>query len=594
MSVQERLEVFRKEMKACGITAYLLPTSDFHMSEYVHPYFQGRIYFGGFSGDSGTLLITLDGAYLWTDGRFFIQAENELKGTGVTLMKMGEPGVPTIAAFLKEHLDDHSTFGVDGRTISVAAGENYAKICEEVGARFFYDIDVVAKAWKERPALPSEKLFILDEKYCGRSMKSKVEELREKSLSDSDVYVDAMLDDIAYLTNLRGRDVACNPVFLSYLVVNKKEIHLFVEECKLTEEVKTYLDANDVCLHPYNDIYEYLKTLNCQSVKIDKAKMNFMLFESINDTNTCISEASPIEMMKACKNEVEVANLRKSHLKDGVAVTKFMYWLKNTVGKEEIGEVRADEMITGLRAKQEGFIERSFETIAGYREHAAMMHYAATKESEYFLEPKDMLLVDSGGQYYEGTTDITRTFALGPVSDAMKRDFTLTLKGVITLSMQKFLYGCGGLNLDLAARHALWNAGIDYKCGTGHGVGYCLNVHEGPHGLRWMHANRGELTKFEEGMVVTNEPGVYKEGEYGIRIENEMLVRKGIANEYGQFMEFETITYVPIDLDLVVPELLNNEERAWLNAYHSDVREKLLPYMDTKEAEFLKMYTREI
>lgn len=595
MNIQERLSAFREEMSKKGITHYIIPTSDYHMSEYVHDYFKGRKYFSGFSGSAGTLLISLQEVYLWTDGRYFLQAEQELKDTTVTLMRMGEPGVATINELLKKELTSTSVLGVDGRVIAVSQGESYAELCKNANATFVYDVDIVDTVWKERPSLPKGEMFALDEKYSGKSMEAKVNELREAVLKDNDIYVDTALDNIAWLTNCRGNDVACNPVFLSYVIIGKDFFNLYVDADKINSDLASYFKANQVAIKPYNDVYEDLATYRSISVCMDKNKANYRLFSAIDASNTIHSQKSPIELCKAIKNETEIECLRNSHLKDGIAVTKFMCWLKQNVGHMDISEISADEYLTSLRAKQDGFIEPSFTTIAGYREHAAMMHYSANEQSNYHLEPSDMLLVDSGGQYMDGTTDITRTFALGSVSEDMRKDFTLTLKGMISLSKQKFLYGCGGINLDIMARQALWNQNIDYKCGTGHGVGFLLNVHEGPQGFRWQQTyGKTELLKLEEGMVITNEPGVYKEGEYGIRIENELVVRKGIKNEYGQFMEFETITYAPIDLDLIVPELLNAEEREFLNAYHHMVCEKLLPYMDENEAKFLKQYTREI
>ncbi|MBR3840263.1 MAG: aminopeptidase P family protein [Erysipelotrichales bacterium] len=595
MNIRERLGLFRDEMQKQGVTHYIIPTCDYHMSEYVHSHFAARRYFSGFTGSAGTLLITLDNAYLWTDGRYFIQAEEQLKDTTVTLMKMGEPGVPSLDDVLRKELNESSTLGLDGRVISVSQGDNYEAICKLSHAKFDYSQDIVSTIWKDRPELPNGMLYVLSDKYTGKSLTEKVKELREKVLVKNDVYVDSVLDNIAWITNCRGKDVPCNPVFLSYILVGKDFFNLYIDNCKLNDEVTAYLNDNDVTIKAYNDIYDDLKVYSSSSVQLDKARANYLLYKSINESNVIVDSRSPIELAKAMKNSVEIEGLRNSHLKDGIAVTKFMYWLKKNVGKTLISEISAAKHLTSLRAEQEGFIEPSFGTIAGYRDHAAMMHYGATEASNYTLEPNGMFLVDSGGQYYDGTTDITRTFALGEVTDEMRKDFTLTLKGMICLSKQKFLYGCGGINLDILARHALWNQNIDYKCGTGHGVGFLLGVHEGPHGIRWKQTlTKTELITLEEGMVVTNEPGVYKEGEYGIRIENELVVRKGIENEYGQFMEFETITYAPIDLDLVVVDMLDKDEKQFLNDYHEMVRNKLTPYMNDEELVFLNEYTREV
>ena len=411
---------------------------------------------------------------------------------------------------------------------------------------------------------------------------------------EANCYIEANLDSISWLLNVRGNDIPCNPVFLSYLLLTQDKTYLYIDETKLSDEIKKYFADIHVEIKPYNQIYNDLENSDYESCQVNCSKTNYSLIHSLPTTCTIVNKKSPIELWKAMKNETEQQCLRESHLKDGIAMTKFMYWLKKNVGKIEMDELSVDEYLTHLRSTQEGFIEPSFGTIAGYKEHGAMMHYSANKDSAYKLSNEGMLLVDSGGQYYEGTTDITRTFALGKVSDEMKHDFTLVLKGMISLSKQKFLYGCGGLNVDILARSALWNEGIDYKCGTGHGVGFLLNVHEGPHGIRWRLAKGAIDQPLEEGMVVTNEPGVYKEGQYGIRIENELLVQKDICNEYGQFMKFETITYVPIDLDLVIPTLLNEQEKAFLNEYHKNVNNLLSPYMTKDEKEFLDVYTREI
>lgn len=594
MSIQERLAAFRKVMADANVTYYLVPTADYHMSEYVNPHFGARRYLSGFTGSAGTLLVGKDEAYLWTDGRYFIQAENQLANSTITLMKMGEAGVDTLEEFLSDHLKANDVLGVDGRVITVSQGEYFEKLCGEKQAIFNHELDLINEIWHDRPALPSGELYVLSDKYTGKSLKDKVSAL-VNSFNNVDVYVDSALDNIAWLTNLRGNDVMCNPIFLSYIMVNNGKLTLYIDDLKINDEVRTYLTNNDVDIKSYNQIYDDLKAIKNANVQIDKRKNNYALCKAIDDTSKIISVNSYIELAKAMKNETEVECLRKSHLKDGIAVTKFMYWLKKNVGTMSISEISASEYLTNLRSMQEGYISPSFGTIAGYKEHAAMMHYFATKESNYNLEAEGMFLVDSGGQYYDGTTDITRTYALGAVSEEMKRDYTLVLKGMIDLSKQRFLYGCSGINLDILARGALWNHLIDYKCGTGHGVGFVLGVHEGPHGIRWKRTlAQSELAQLEEGMVVTNEPGVYKEGEYGIRIENELVVCKDIVNEYGQFMKFETITYAPIDIDLVVADMLDESERTFLNEYHARVYELISPALNDEEKKFLKEYTRAI
>ncbi|MEW8961446.1 MAG: aminopeptidase P family protein [Paraclostridium dentum] len=593
--ISGRLESLRKYMGEYKIDAYIIPSSDNHQSEYVGDYFKSRAYISGFTGSAGTLVVTMDEAGLWTDGRYFIQAENQLKNTGIKLFKMGEEGVPTTQEFICEKLYKGSTLGFDGRLISANEGKSLEEKLKEKNVSIKYEYDLVDKVWNDRPSLSNEKAFLLKVNYAGETFSSKLERLREV-MKEKNVtsHIITTLDDIAWLFNIRGRDVKYTPVVLSYAIITLGEVYLFIDENKLNEEIINELKTENVIIKKYDDIYEFVKTMDkTEIVLLDDGKVSYSIYNNLPNEVQKIKEPNPTMNFKAVKNNIELDNVRNSHLKDGIAFTKFMYWLKNNVGKIEISEISASEKLEELRRAQEGFIEPSFATIAGYREHAAMMHYSATPESDYKLEASDLFLIDSGGQYFDGTTDITRTIALGEVNSELKTHFTAVLRGMINLSMAKFLYGAKGYNLDILARRPMWNVGLDYKCGTGHGVGFLGTIHEAPNGFRWKIApNRLETATLEEGMVTTNEPGIYIEGSHGIRIENELITKKAEKNEYGQFMEFEVVTFAPIDLDAINVDDLNKEERDYLNNYHRLVYEKISPYLTEEENVWLKKYTR--
>lgn len=593
---QERIKQFQEILKEKKIDCFVVPTSDFHDSEYVGDYFKGRTWLSGFTGSAATLVVTQNQAALWTDGRYFIQAAAELAESGAKLMKMDEPGVPTVDAYLAEQIPQKGRLGFDGRVIPYETGKRWADLTKEKYAELISDLDLVDQIWKDRPALSQEPAFVLEERYSGKSFKQKREELLEAmKKAEADVLVESSLDSIAWLLNIRGNDVADSPVVLAYLMVTEKETILYMDEKKADRSVRQYFKENGIAVKDYFAVYEEGAALSERRVWIDGKKSNYALFSAVSVHNEIVNRRSPLTLAKAIKNPVELENLRKAHIRDGAALTRFMYWLKKNIGKTPISEVSAQDYLLKLRKEQELFIEPSFETIAAYKDHAAMMHYSADEKSSVDLKPEGMLLVDSGGQYFDGTTDVTRTFVLGPISEKEKRDFTLTLKGMLNLSRQKFLYGCGGVNLDILARSALWNQGIDYKCGTGHGVGFLLNVHEGPHGCRWRKtADGSERETLQEGMILTDEPGVYVEGEYGIRLENQLAVRKDIENEYGQFMKFQTLTCAPLDLDGVEVTMLSKEERDEVNAYHSAVYESLAPLLSQEEAIWLKQATRPV
>ncbi len=595
--IPERLKKLREEMAQRGIDIYVVPTSDFHDSEYVGEHFKARKFITGFTGSAGTAVITMTEAGLWTDGRYFVQAERQLEGSTVTLYRMGEEGVPTVDEFLAEKLPENGCLGFDGRVIGGTWGRRMEKLAEKKNGTIHCNEDLIDIIWEDRPALSKEPVFILEEKYAGKSTAEKLAAVREAMEKEgADYHILTSLYDIAWLLNVRGGDIECVPVVLSYLVLTEKECIWFLQEEIVDEKLRAYLNENHITTRAYDAIYEYVLDIPANAkVLLSAGQVNYRIVSSLNEDITIIDKPNPTLLMKAVKNPTEVDNTRAAHVKDGVAVTKFMYWLKNNIGKTKITEISASDYLENLRKEQENFLGISFNTISAYGANAAMMHYSATPESDTELKPEGFLLVDSGGHYYEGTTDITRTFALGPITDEMRTHFTAVCRSNMNLAHAKFLYGCTGLNLDILARGPLWEMGIDYKCGTGHGVGYLLNVHEGPNGFRWrVVAERNDSGVLQEGMITTDEPGVYLEGKYGIRTENELVCHKSCKNEYGQFMEFENITYAPIDLDAIDPEQMTKREREYLNEYHAMVYKTLSPYMTEEENEWLKRYTRAI
>lgn len=595
--IKQRIENIRDLMKEKNIYAYIVPSSDYHQSEYVGDYFKSREFMSGFTGSSGTLIISMDEAGLWTDGRYFIQAEQELKDSGIKLFKMGEEGVPTIEEYLLEKLPKNSTLGFDGRVMSVKEGQSLANKLAFKGINIEYKYDLVNDIWEDRCSLPTEKAFLLGTEYSGESFSDKLSRIRAvMKAKKATTHILASLDDIAWLFNIRGRDVKSNPVVLSYAVISIDSVYLFIDKNKIGEDIRAELSKENVQIKGYEEVYEFIKKIEeNEVVLIDTSKVNYAIYSNIPSNVQKIEERNPSILFKSIKNEIELKNIRNSHIKDGVAFTKFMYWLKNNIGKIEITEISATQKLEEFRREQDKFIEPSFSTIAAYKDHAAMMHYSATEESNYKLEPRDLFLVDSGGQYFDGTTDITRTIALGPIPENVRKDFTNVVRGMIRLSKAKFLYGCRGYNLDILARGPLWEEGVDYKCGTGHGIGFVLNVHEGPNGFRWkVREDIDDTCILEEGMVTTNEPGVYVENSHGIRIENEIVVRKAEKNEYGQFMDFEVITFAPIDLDAIDESLILKDEKVYLNNYHKQVYDKISPYLNEEEKQWLKTYTREI
>lgn len=592
MEINSRLKKLRILMKEKGIDAYIINTADPHQSEYIADYYKGRVWISGFTGSAGTVVVTEKNAILWTDGRYFIQGEKELANSEFKLFKMRIPGFPTYSEWLMENLQIGSTIGFQGEIFSQSDFEELKKKVEEKDINFVDEVDLLGELWKDRPELPKGKVFVHELKYTGKTGEEKIEEVRnEMKKQNVDYFILSSLDDIAWLLNIRGNDVDCNPVVLSYAIVSMEETILFVDSTKLDRKVSLFLEENGVKLGEYEEVIDYIKNIDKKSrIYLDKNRINRLVYKSIPEECKIISGINITTNLKARKNPTEIENQKNAYIKDGVALVRFFHWLDEHVGKEKITEYTAQEKLSEFRSEGKDFIEPSFGTISGYKENAAMMHYSAKKETSLELQKEGMYLVDSGGQYLDGTTDITRTMVLGPITKEEKRDFTLTLKGNINLSTARFLYGATGHSLDVLSRYPLWQEGLDYKCGTGHGVGYLLNVHEGPQSFA-MVINTVVL---EEGMVVTIEPGVYKTGSHGVRIENVFVVKKDTVTESGQFMKFEPLSFVPIDLEGIDVDLLNEKEINWLNQYHKEVYEKLSPYINDEEKNWLRKETETV
>lgn len=592
LNIDERVNRLRNLMKSKGITAYIIPTADPHQSEYVADYYKTRAWISGFTGSAGTVVITSDSANLWVDGRYYIQAENQIKDTEYKLFKLGLAGVPNYIQWLKDNLKDGDVVGFDGRVFSQSTFEKLEKEFSHLDIDYVDEYDLVGEIWHDRPALLKEKAFVHHVKYTGFSTKEKLAQVREYMREELiDYLLIGSLDDIAWLYNIRGRDVKGNPVIISYALISQKEAYLFVDRDKINSEVGDHLKNNGVTLKSYEEVKDYVRGLESKSkVALEKKKINRWLYKAIPGSCRIVDEINYTTLLKAKKNETEIANQKNAYIKDGVALTKFLYWLDRNIGKMEITELTAADKLLKFRQEQDLFIEPSFDTISAYGPNAAMAHYKATEDSYSVLKPRGFYLVDSGGQYLDGTTDITRTVAVGPLSQEEKRDFTLTLKAHINLISAKFLEGTNGYQLDILCRQPLWKEGLDFKHGTGHGVGHLLNVHEGPHRIGAV-PNDIEL---EKGMVTSIEPGVYKEGKYGIRIENIVVVEEDMETDFGKFLKFDVLSYVPIDLDAIDEDLLTAEEKEWLNTYHREVYNKLSPYLNEEEKGWLRDKTREI
>lgn len=594
MTIQERIYSLRQWMKKRRIDVYVVPSGDFHQSEYVGDYFKAREYITGFTGSAGTAVITQAEAGLWTDGRYFIQAEQELIGTDIVLFKCGNPGVINIEEYIEANLPENGTLAFDGRVFSASEGQSFENLVHRKNGHILYAYDLVDLIWENRPSLPVEPIYELDEIYTGESSISKMRRLRdEMRILGVTSHLLAALDDIAWLFNLRGNDVAYTPVFLSFAVITMDTVHLFVDKEKLSIEIQQSLKHMGVQLHPYEEVYDFVFGFqDRETILLDPRSINYTLYQQLSCELNLIERANPTVFMKSVKNEVEIANLRKAHLKDAIAHTKFLYWLKNNYQIEKITELSAAAKLETLRSEQEHFLSPSFAPISAYGTHAAMCHYSSSEKTNVVLKEGSLYLTDTGGHYLEGSTDITRTVALGKIKAEWKRHYTSVLRGNLALANATFLYGCTGENLDILARQFLWSDNLDYKHGTGHGIGYLLSVHEGPCSIKWQY--RQKPYALEAGMILSDEPGIYIENSHGIRLENDLLVCKDIQNEYGQFMKFETLTLVPFDLDAIDASLLHENEKEMLNTYHQKVYEAISPHLNDAENEWLRQYTRAI
>lgn len=597
-----KIRQLRDRMKELGIDAYLVPTADFHESEYVGEFFKCRHFLTGFNGTAGTAVITMDKAGLWTDGRYFVQAEEQLSGSEIKLYRMGEPEFPTLDEFLEEELPVDGCLGFDGRVVNSELGYGLQNLLQEKNVTINCSKDLVGEIWTSRPAMSCEPIWSLDVKYAGKSTVEKLSDLRDAMKKNkAQIHLMTALDEIAWLFNLRGNDIVNNPVFLSYALITQDEAYLYVqkeaikEDTKMGKEVCAALAEAKVQVKEYAEFLQDVAALKNEKILLERKKASFAVCESIDASCRIIDEMNPCATMKAVKNATEIENMRKAHLKDGIAVTKFMYWLKHTIGTCDMTEMTAAHKIEELRAEQGNYIEPSFVTIAAYKENAAMCHYHPSDEVCKKLKPEGLLLVDSGGQYLEGTTDITRTYALGPLTEKEKEYYTIVAAAMLKVSTMKFLHGCRGINLDYTIREAFWKRGLDFAHGTGHGVGYLSNVHERPNGLRWkVVPERQDSAVIEPGMICSDEPGLYFAGDFGTRTENLILCVEDEKNEYGQFLKFEFLTKAPIDLEALDTRFMDDADIERLNTYHKDVYETISPYMNEEEKEWLKHVTREI
>ncbi len=604
-TIKQRLELLRAQMKQQGMDAYIIPTADFHNSEYVAPFFKAREFFSGFTGSAGILVVGLTEAALWADGRYFIQAEQEIAGTDIILQRMGEPGVPTLHEYLKEKLPEGGTLGFDGRCITMGEGNEYEKLLASKHITLKYGMDLADKVWQDRPALPSSNVFLLKDEYTGENMTSKVSRLRKKmEEAGAAYYVSSKLDEIMWLYNIRGGDVECNPVALSYAVVTPDHMYLFVQDSEISMELRGYAQEYGLELRGYDMFFTFLERYDFEGkILVDPDYTSFTVYQALKANaeaagkkieDVLLTDCSPVDYMKSIKNEVEIRNFKESYIEDSAQLTKFIYWLKTNIGRIPMTEGSAAAYLDGLRAQIHDYVELSFPTISAYGSNAAMMHYEPDENGGAELKPEGMLLVDSGGHYLRGSTDVTRTMSLGPVTDDMKKSYTLTAVSNMQLMNTVFLHGCSGIALDIMAREPMWREGMDYKCGTGHGIGYLLNVHEGPQTIRYRKRDAADMTAFEAGMVITDEPGVYKAGQYGIRIENVLLTVDKQTTSDGRFLGFEPITFVPLDRELIDVNYLTQETREVINQYHKETYEKLAPFMNEEELAWLAEQCAEI
>lgn len=592
MSTPDRLFKLRSHMATLGVDACIITSADPHLSEYPASHWKFREWISGFSGSAGTIVVTNEEAGLWTDSRYFLQAEQQLIDSGIDLFKQGEVNVPDYKEWLSEVLNPGAVVGVNGKTMTVNEYRQLAKSLKKADIRLDSKLFIEDDIWEGRPIIPDDGIFELGTEYCGLSRTEKISIIREKMKQDGAThYIVTTLDEVAWLLNFRGKDVKFNPVFHAYLVISQNQVNLFIDPHKLTSNIGRQLSKEDVKIFIYDDFYNFIKDIPpLSTVLIDPARTNSIVYSFIPQQSTKVEKISIITNLKAQKNRTEIENFRKAMVKDGVAMVKFLYWLDKSIKNEEITEYSAARKLSSFRAEQENYHGDSFNTISGYAGNGAIVHYAVKEETASKLEPKGLYLIDSGGQYSESTTDITRTIALGPLTEEEKTDFTLVLKGNIGLDMAVFPVGTRGVHLDILARQAMWQHGINYGHGTGHGIGHFLCVHEGPQSIR----PQDNGVEILEGMISSNEPGIYKPDKHGIRLENLILTIKDQETEFGSFMKFETLTLCPIDLRAVNVSMLNQVEIDWLNQYHQKVYKLLSPLLEEDENEWLKIFCREI
>ncbi len=583
--IKERVSSLRALLIENNLSAFIVPSTDPHLSEYVASHWKSREWISGFTGSAGSIVVTLDKAGLWTDSRYFLQAEKQLENTGIALFKDGLPSTPSLVEWLYGELGEGVSFGIDGKMFSTSEVENLKDIFLKKNISVNTSLDPFDTIWKDRPVMPLDPAFVYNIEYAGVSCKEKVQLIRhDMDKAGVQSLLVSALDEIAWTLNLRGCDVKCNPVVVSYLLITKRDVYYFIAPEKLSDEVRDYLSSEDVTIYTYEEINSVLQSIDSESILVNTAKTNYDVYSSINSSCKILRRDSPIPYLKAVRNEQEIVGIRSAMIRDGVALVKFLRWLEEAVPQGEETELSIDKKLHEFRAAQDLYMGESFDTIAGYKEHAAIVHYSATPETSSALKPEGFLLLDSGAQYLDGTTDITRTIALGPLAEEEKIDYTLVLKGHIGIATCKFPYGTRGTQIDVLARVALWQRGLNYLHGTGHGVGHFLCVHEGPQSIRMNEIPYLLLP----GMITSNEPGVYKGGRHGIRIENLTLVRRDVETEFGAFYRFETLTLCPISTEGIIKTLLTNLEINWLNDYHQMVYDRLNPHLDPEERIWLR------
>ncbi|MEY8722803.1 aminopeptidase P family protein [Bacteroides stercorirosoris] len=587
-TINSRIQALRALFSREGIQAFIIPSTDPHLSEYVAPHWKSREWISGFTGSAGTIVVTTGKAGLWTDSRYFLQAAQQLEGTEIELYKEMLPETPSISTFLCTQLSPGDAVGIDGKMFSAEEVERMQAELQKCRIEIKNIPDPMRELWADRPPMPEAPAFIHETKYSGKSSVEKISIIRKelKKCNARALFISA-LDEIAWTLNLRGNDVHCNPVIVSYLLIEEQDIHYFIQPQKITLEVAEYLKSTGISLHPYEEVETYLKQIRVESLLINPAKTNYAVYSAVSPDCKIIHGVSPVTLLKAIRNEQEIAGIHAAMQRDGVALVKFLKWLEEAVPAGKETEISVDKKLHGFRAEQDLYMGESFDTIAGYKEHGAIVHYEATPETDVPLKPEGFLLLDSGAQYLDGTTDITRTIALGELTEEEKTDYTLILKGHIALAMAKFPAGTRGAQLDVLARMPIWQRGMNFLHGTGHGVGHFLNVHEGPQSIRM---NENPVT-LQLGMLTSNEPGVYKAGSHGVRTENLVLVVPAGEGMFGNYLQFETVTLCPICKKGIIKELLTNEEIEWLNGYHQTVYEKLSPSLNKEEQAWLKEAT---